>query len=584
MRSTFLAWLVCATLLPATAMGQEESQPGGQPLLDQAVLAKLGAKSMADLQKVIATCDQALAAGLDEESAGFAKSLLSSTLFDHGSRVAEMVFRPNPPRQWPELRQVALRDLERVLEYDTEHGEAQRLIARLHWLPRGDRARGRKAADAAVRLLADDDQLYAKALVLRARFAEDPTQRLTDYTEAIGRDPRNVDAWRERGIHYLGNGDGGKAVDDFLKLLELAPDDVMALQALATALSSQKKADEALGYVDRAIELRPDSPSGYKLRAQIRANDENPKLALDDLTRALDLEPGDVNSLTMRARLWILSGKSDYAKADVERALDLKPRWPQALLLRSLILANESRYNEAIADLKLLLVSDPSNIDLRLQIAAYYYDDKQASKAVEMCSSVLEDDSDNWIALRLRGDASLLFGKHSEAVADYGASLTARPDDSGILNNLAWVLATSPRDRLRDAPRAIRLANRACEITDFKAPHILSTLAAAHAEAGDFERAIQWSIKSVALAREELESSENGSDDVERLEEQLQQLEQELATYRQNKPWRELLDNAEKVVAALPAVDDLELAALDLQPPSDQEVGEPPAQDDNNEE
>ena len=177
-----------------------------------------------------------------------------------------------------------------------------------------------------------------------------------------------------------------------------------------------------------------------------------------------------------------------------------------------------------------------------------------------------------------------MFGKHSEAVADYGASLTARPDDSGILNNLAWVLATSPRDRLRDAPRAIRLANRACEITDFKAPHILSTLAAAHAEAGDFERAIQWSIKSVALAREELESSENGSDDVERLEEQLQQLEQELATYRQNKPWRELLDNAEKVVAALPAVDDLELAAPDLQPPSDQEVGEPPAQDDNNEE
>jgi hypothetical protein len=34
------------------------------------------------------------------------------------------------------------------------------------------------------------------------------------------------------------------------------------------------------------------------------------------------------------------------------------------------------------------------------------------------------------------------------------------------LNNLAWVLCTSPEDKLRDGKRAVELAAKACELTD----------------------------------------------------------------------------------------------------------------------
>ena len=61
--------------------------------------------------------------------------------------------------------------------------------------------------------------------------------------------------------------------------------------------------------------------------------------------------------------------------------------------------------------------------------------------------------------------------------------------DEGLLNNLAWVLATSPDDKLRDGKRAIELATKAAEVSNYETPHVLSTLAAAYAETGDFEKA-----------------------------------------------------------------------------------------------
>ena len=96
---------------------------------------------------------------------------------------------------------------------------------------------------------------------------------------------------------------------------------------------------------------------------------------------------------------------------------------------------------------------------------------------------------------------------------------------TGILNNYAWVLATSPDDPVRNAEKSIELGLKACELTKYERPHILSTLAAGYAEKGDWETARKWSAKAV-----ELGSKEQDIDD---------QLKKELESYKQQKPWRE---------------------------------------------
>ena len=83
-------------------------------------------------------------------------------------------------------------------------------------------------------------------------------------------------------------------------------------------------------------------------------------------------------------------------------------------------------------------------------------------------------------------------------------------DDEHLLNNFAWVLATSPDDEFRDGKRAVELATKAAEQTNYETPHILSTLAAAYAETGDFENAKKWSAKAVELSQKARRSGRVG--------------------------------------------------------------------------
>jgi tetratricopeptide (TPR) repeat protein len=187
--------------------------------------------------------------------------------------------------------------------------------------------------------------------------------------------------------------------------------------------------------------------------------------------------------------------------------------------------------------MKLLLQSDPTNAEYRLQLATYLVGDKRPRKAIEALTDVIEGQTDTTDedqrsikadALRARGDALLSVGKHAEAVSDYLEALKLDPDDTGVLNNLAWVLATSPEDNVRNAAKSIEYGTKACDLTKYEKPHILSTLAAGYAEKGDWETAIKWSSKAVELGVKE--------DDVN------DQLKKELESYKEKKPWREKQD------------------------------------------
>ena len=87
---------------------------------------------------------------------------------------------------------------------------------------------------------------------------------------------------------------------------------------------------------------------------------------------------------------------------------------------------------------------------------------------------------------------SLLFqrGDLAAAAAQFTEAIRLDPDIGEAYNNLAMLLASCPDPRFRDGPRAIENATRACELTHWSRPDTLDTLAAAHAEVGDFAAAI----------------------------------------------------------------------------------------------
>lgn len=95
------------------------------------------------------------------------------------------------------------------------------------------------------------------------------------------------------------------------------------------------------------------------------------------------------------------------------------------------------------------------------------------------------------------------FGQYHDAVTHLKAALQINPDSADAMNNLAWILATCPDANIRNGPPAAHLAERACELTHYRSTTMMTTLAAAYAEEGEFDRAIATTQQAIALAQQQ---------------------------------------------------------------------------------
>jgi len=530
MKRHMLSLLATISLSLAVAGGLRAADEG-QADLDQALEKKLSAQSLGDYGEVIRLTQAALDAGLDDQNKPLAEQLLASTLTERAALVCRVIFEAQQPDpRWPQLRRLALADLERSLETDDKAALTHFLIARLHALPGGDKKRALEAVEKAIELDSENEVVLSKALVVRGNLTDDDKKRQADYDRAIKLDGDDAEAYRTRGLFHLTQQQYDKALADLDKVIELEPDDPSAHEARGLVLFFQKKYDQARNSFDAAIKLDPDSRMAYVHRARCKAIAGDNKDAIKDVDEALRTDPANLPALLLRSQLLQQTKDLDGALADVDKVLALRPDLVEAMLMRASIFAQQKKLDEATAELERIRKAAPDDTEILLQLGTFYTAQKQSAKAIEVFDEVLGKEPKSADALRGRGDAHLNLGQQAEAIRDYEAALKLDEKDSGVLNNLAWVLATSPDEKLRDGPRAIELATRACEATDYKAAHILSTLAAGYAESGDFDKAVEWSTKAVDLDAKEHQ----------------EQLEKELQSYHEKKPWRERLREGEQ--------------------------------------
>jgi tetratricopeptide (TPR) repeat protein len=124
------------------------------------------------------------------------------------------------------------------------------------------------------------------------------------------------------------------------------------------------------------------------------------------------------------------------------------------------------------------------------------------------------------------GLALTLTGRPAEALPHFREAIRLRPGWPLPLNGAAWILATHRAPELSGRDDALRLAQRASELTGHQDAGVLDTLAAAYAAAGQFDRAITTAEEALRLA------SGNQADDL------VHGIRQRLKLYREGKPYR----------------------------------------------
>lgn len=182
---------------------------------------------------------------------------------------------------------------------------------------------------------------------------------------------------------------------------------------------------------------------------------------------------------------------------------------------------------ETIAHCRAALRGRPGYVDAQVTLAKALTESNQLNEARTYLEATLSADPKNAEARQNLGEIHHRQGRNREAVGEYRRALELTAEWPEVMNNLAWILATNPDAAIRNGPEALRLAEDACRLTQRTNVWMLSTLAAAYAEVGDFAQA-------VATAEELVRSAE-----VLGLRELLERTRRRLDLYRSQLPLRE---------------------------------------------
>jgi tetratricopeptide (TPR) repeat protein len=173
-------------------------------------------------------------------------------------------------------------------------------------------------------------------------------------------------------------------------------------------------------------------------------------------------------------------------------ALAQEPADAEGFYSRGMASARKGETRKALADFTEAIRLDPKHVAAYVNRGYLEAQTGEHTKALKDYDEALRLDAKNPAAYYNRGYSHYARREYEDAIADFTEVLRLHPGHAEACTRLAWILATCPQADLRDGKMAVNFAQAACQLSKWKFRAAVDALAAAYAEAGDFENAVKY--------------------------------------------------------------------------------------------
>lgn len=318
---------------------------------------------------------------------------------------------------------------------------------------------------------------------------------------ALAIDPAYSAAIMVMGDLLYNTGRFDEAARHFEAVAALEPGDAVSRYRLGLSLVRLQRVDAALAALREALAIFPayEEAAAELLKLCTASGQTSEAVALfSDIAKD---RPADAIARLNHGVALLAGGKVREAATELAEAVRLDPDLGVAYNKLGICHARAGDTEQAVRMFQKAATYAKSRAEAYYNLGVTDEKAERLESAIQKYRAAIETDPANSAAITAKVRLLLRLNQTMDAVRVLRAGAANCPNDLSILNTLADILATDPRDEIRDGPAAVAYAERASQLTGAQHPGLLATLAAAYAEAGQFEHAVATGERAIAIAR-----------------------------------------------------------------------------------
>ena len=299
--------------------------------------------------------------------------------------------------------------------------------------------------------------------------------------------------WETRGEYT-------KTIEHYQRALELHPQVAKVHNDMANTFKRMNRIDDCISHYQEAVKIDPDYAEAYNNLGVMLQSQGKFDQAASYYHQAIKANPEYEQSYNNLGNISSLRNKGDDAVKYYLKALEINPYYAEAHNNLGVVLFSLGKIDDACTHWQQALKIKPTIAKAYYNLGKVFQLKGKPDDAVSYFNQALKLDPDIAEAHSYLGSIYYGRGNYQQAIAHWKSAVDLQPDGVDVLNNLAWVLATCQDDKHRSPAQAVKFAQRACELTNYRFFQALDSLSAAYAATGDFSEAVKTAEKAAESA------------------------------------------------------------------------------------
>ena len=289
---------------------------------------------------------------------------------------------------------------------------------------------------------------------------KDYEKTILNYKKAIQLNPKYSNGYRIIGLSYSELGDSENAMKNYNKAIEIDSTNTWAYISRGDEFNKKQNYDKALKDLNRAMNLGLVKTNVYYSRGSVYHNLKQYQKALSDYNKAIGLDPSYHYAYNGIGNVYSAMKEGNEALPFYNRAIELDPNEPIYYRNRALAYRQLSQLEEALLDYNKAIEVD-STYDMPYNDIGnvYYYDRKDAHKALPFYNKAIELNPNEPIYYRNRASAYQKISQFEEALSDYNKAIEIDSTSAITYNNRGLIYYD-----MKDYKKALLDYNKAIEL------------------------------------------------------------------------------------------------------------------------